>query len=264
MKKIKLMTVSLIIASILFASSKLYSISPKQILDSKVYSNLLENGKIERTFYNKKNVIISLYPKTLLAKKAIKSWPSEKDEPVYIAEELFMLEKKDLGTGDVSKATIDKASKIIRSVSKMEGMEYYSHSDKKSEVLYKDCYCIKGPNDRTRVPDDLTGSANGKIMYCFQNDNSFGKTNYRLEYHQTENEVSATFINTTPIYMGIVKAIDSDNLRINVVITDCEDKMLVYMLVQAKFPALAVFENTMNESFGSRLDAIYKWFVHQF
>lgn len=263
MKKIKLTDISLILVSV-FVSSRLYSVSPEKILDQKVYSTLIEKGKIDRTFYNKKNVSLLLYPSTQLASKAIKSWPSEKNEPVYVAEELFMLNKKDLGTGDVSKVTIDEASKIIRSVSKMEGMEYYSHSDKKNEVLYKDCYCIKGPNDRTRVPDDLTGSANGKIMYCFQNDNSFGKTNYRLEYHQTENEVSATFINTTPIYMGIVKAIDSDNLRINVVITDCEDKMLVYMLVQAKFPALAVFENTMNESFGSRLDAIYKWFVHQF
>lgn len=263
MKKIKLTVISLIFVSV-FISSRLYSVSPEKILDQKVYSNLLDKGKIERTFYNEKNVDLSLNPKTDLAKKAITSWPVEKDEPVYIAEELFMFDKKDLSTGDISKVTIDEASKIIRSVSKMEGMKYYSHTDKKTEVLYKDCYCIKGADDRTKVPDDLTGNANGKIMYCLQNDNSFGKTNYRLEYHQTENEVSATFINTTPIYMGIVKAIDSDNLRINVVITDCEDKMLVYMLVQAKFPALAVFEKTMNESFGSRLDAIYKWFVQQF
>ncbi|MFA6937731.1 MAG: DUF6675 family protein [Treponema sp.] len=263
MKKNKLMTVSLLFVSI-FISSELYSYSPEKILDQEKYSNLIEKGKLERTFYNKKNVSLILYPATQLAYKAVKSWPAEKDEPIYVAEELFMLNKKDLGTGDVSKVTINEASKIIRSVSKMEGMEYYSHSDKKTEVLYKDCYCIKGPNDRTRVPDDLYGSADGKIMYCFQNDNSFGKINYRLEYHQTDNEVSATFINTTPIYMGFVKAIDSDNLRINVVITDCEDKMLVYMLVQADLPALAIFENTMNESFGSRLDAIYKWFVQQF
>ena len=199
-----------------------------------------------------------------LTNKAMQNWPTVKGSPIYIAEELYLLDKQSLGDGDTNKTTIDFASKVIRSVSKMEGMKYYSHTDKKTEVLYKDCYCIKGPKDRTRIADDINGSAEGKVMYCLQNDNSFGKTNYRLEYHQTKDETSACFINTTPIYLGVVKGIDTDDMRINVVIIDCGNNMLVYMLVQAKMPAISLFERTMNDSFGSRLDAIYKWFVLQF
>lgn len=103
-----------------------------------------------------------------------------------------------------------------------------------------------------------------KVMYCMQNDNSFGKTNYRLDVIRLKmKQVRALLV--TPIYMGPVKAIDADNMRISVVITDCGGKvMLVYMLVQAKLPAVELFEKTMNDSFGARLDAIYKWFIQQF
>ena len=142
-------------------------------------------------------------------------------------------------------------------------MQYYS-SDKKIETLYKEAYCIAGPKDRTKVPDDTAGSADGKIMYSMQDDNSFGKTNYRLEYHQTAQEVSAGFSNTTGLYVGPIKGINDDNLRISMVIIDCGQDFMVYMLVQAKFPALKILENSMNESFSSRLNAIYNWFIKQF
>lgn len=258
----KTTVILLVLVSVFVSHVSAFSIN--DILDKETITKLTATGKLEKTSFNKGNIPLTLAPKTPLTSKALQNWPTEKGAPVYIAEDLYLLDKKTLGDGDANKTTIDFASKVIRSVSKMEGMEYYSHTDKKTEILYKDCYCIKGPKDRTRVADDTSGSAEGKVMYCLQNDNSFGKTNYRLEYHQTKDETSACFMNTTPIYMGVVKGIDTDNMRINVVITDCGDSMVVYMLVQATMPALSLFEKTMNDSFGSRLDAIYKWFVLQF
>ena len=229
---------------------------------SPVYlEELKKNGKIEKNYFNKENVELSLIPDTELAQSAKKFWPSSKEKPVYVAEELYYMKKSDIGQGTI---TIDKASKVIRSISKMEGMEYYSHSAKKNEILYKECYRTSGPLTKDRLEDDTEGNADGKVFYCLQNDNSFGKTNYRLEYHQSKNETSAGFVCTTPIYMGPIKAIDKDNLRISVVISDCGDSVLVYMLVQAKIPTIGMFKQTMDDSFSARLDAIYKWFVKQF
>lgn len=233
------------------------------IVDASVYEEVKANGQMQRSHYKESNVKLSLAPHTDLSKVAVQFWTNA-EEPSFIVENLYLMPKSKLGSGDSSKTTIDYASKVIRSVSKMEGMKYYSKTNKKWETLYKDAYCIKGPKDRTRVPDDTEGSADGKIMYCMQNDNSFGKTNYRLEYHQNKTEVSAGFVNTTPLYVGPIKGIDADNLRISLVIIDCDQDIMVYMLVQAKFPALAILEKTMNDSFGSRLDAIYKWFIEQF
>jgi hypothetical protein len=85
-----------------------------------------------------------------------------------------------------------------------------------------------------------------------------------LEYHQQSNETSAGFINVSPVYIGFIKAVDTNNLRISLVVNDCGDSFVVYMLVQARFPALSIIENKMNDSFRGRLEAIYKWFVAQF
>lgn len=231
------------------------------LVDSATYAKLKKEGQIQISYYKKSNVKLTLTPNTPLAKAATKNWTNS-EAPVFIVENLYLMPKKKLGSGDPSKTTINYASKVIRSVSKMQGMKYYS--DGKLETLYKEAYCIKGPKDRTKVADDTAGSADGKVLYCMQNDNSFGKTNYQLEYHQTATEVSSCFTNTTPLYVGPIKGINNGNLKINLVIIDCGEDMMVYMLVQAKFPALAILENSMNSSFTSRLDAIYKWFVSQF
>ena len=235
-----------------------------QIVEPSVLEELKASGFVQNRFYKNGDPSLKLVPKTPLGEQTTVLWPKEAEAPVFIMENLYLLKKSELGDGNVSKMDTDYVSKIIRSVSKMEGMQYYSYSDKKVKTLYKECYCIAGPDDRTRVPDDTEGSAEGKVMYCMQNDCSFGKTNYRLEYHQQEKETSAAFINVSPVYIGFVKAVNTDNLRISLSITDCGDSFVVYMLVQARFPALSIIENKMNDSFRGRLEAIYMWFIAQF
>lgn len=255
----------LLICTFLFCITlPLFAISVDEVLDKDTAAELRKNGKIEVLHYMENNFQLKKSPETELNVLARKNWPNQKDKPVYIAEELYLLNKKDLGKGDFSTTNIPYISKLVRSVSKMEGMKYYSHTNKKVMTLYKECYRIESATGKTKLPDDLEGSADGKVYYCMQNDESFGKTNYRLEYKQTENEVSASFTNVSPLWVGIIKGIDTENMNISLVVTDCGEELLVYMLVQSRFPALAILEKTMNDSFGSRLDAIYKWFINQF
>lgn len=233
----------------------------EDLVDAQTLSVLRQDGMVSKKYYKAGKVNLRYVPKTALSKKAGSFWTSSED-PAFIVENLYLMPKDKLG--DSSRTNIDYASKVIRSVSKMEGMEYYSHSDRKMKVLYKSAYCIKGPDDRTKVPDNTAGSADGKVLYCMQDDASFGKTNYRLEYFQNESEVSAGFTNCTPVYLGPIKAIENGKLKISMVIIDCGNEMMVYLLTQAKFPALKVLEDTMNDSFSSRLDAVYNWFIRQF
>ena len=255
--KIPKICVAFVFATISFVHAQ------ESALDSLISKEVLlelesSNGRIERTYKNVSDFSQAISPNTEFSKRSATTWKN--DSSKFASENLFLVKKSDLG-GDNSLSAV---SKIVRSISTMKGIQYYSNGDKKWETLYKDAYCIQGPKDRTRVPDDTEGNADGKILYCMQNDNSFGKTNYRLEYHQSQTEVSAAFVNTTGLYVGPIKGVDNNNLRINIVIMDCGDDMLIYMLVRAKFPALSILEKTMNESFSSRLDAIYKWFLEQF
>ena len=246
----------------LLASSALMAVDAKSIVSSSMYDELVKNGSIEKTSFKQTNVSPSLAPNTDLTDACKNLWTGKKS-PIFMWEKLYLVPKNQIGSGDVSKVTIDKVSEILRSLSTLQGIKYYS-SKKKWEVLYKDAYCIKGPKDRTKVPDDTSGSADGKVIYCMQNDNSFGKINYKIDYRQTNQEISAVFTNTTGLYVGPIKGISEDNLKISVVAVDCGSDIMVYLLVKSYFPAIGFLEDTMTDSLRARLEALYKWMLSKF
>ena len=247
---------------VLASSAALSAYDSKNLVSSGVYAELKKNGSVEKSYFNQANVNPALAPNTDLARAAKDVWTSSK-KPVFIWEKLYLLPKSSIANGNESRVSIESVSKILRSLSTLEGIKYYS-SKKKWETLYKEAYCIAGPKDRKKVPDDTSGSADGKVIYCMQNDNSFGKINYKIEYRQTAQEISAIFTNTTGLFIGPIKGIAEDNLKISVVTVDCGSEMMVYLLVKANFPAIGFLEDSMKESLGSRLEALYKWMISKF
>ena len=255
---------AIIASALIMAGSSAFALEGSAIFGAETYKELKEKGSIERSFYMKDDAVLSLYPDTPAGRRAAASWTNTEEKPVFLVETLYLIPKEELGSGQPSKTTIEYASKIIRSVSKMQGMRYYSTSHKQEEVLYKEAHLIAGPNDFTRVEDDTAGSADGKTVYCVLHDNSFGKASYKLDYFERPDEVSGTFENLGPLKVGPIKAITPGNLIISLVISDCGDDMAVYLVTQAKFPSLKMFEKLMYNSFSTRLTAIFNWFCNQF
>ncbi|MBQ2530141.1 MAG: hypothetical protein II716_02685 [Treponema sp.] len=255
-------TAAVLAGLLMTSASVVFAFDAKNLVSSSVYSELKSKGSLERSYFKQPNAKPALAPNTALTNAAKNLWTSS-GEPVFMWEKLYLIPKTQIGNGDVSKVSIDKVSKILRSLSTLQGIQYRS-SKNKMETLYKEAYCIKGPRDRTRVPDDTSGNADGKVLYCLQNDNSFGKINYRVDYRQNAQEISAVFSNTTGIFVGPIKGISEDNLKISVVTIDCGSDMMVYLLVKANFPAMGFLEKTMKESLSSRLEALYKWMIGKF
>lgn len=246
-----------------FASAvNMFAFEAKDILTSSVYNELKNGGNLKKVYYKQGNADLSLVPNAPLTKAATKHWSGEQ-EPVFVEEILYLVPKNQIGSGDVSKVTIDKTSQILRNVSSWQGIQYYS-SRKKWETLYKEAYTIKGPKDRTKIADDLAGDADGKTIYCYQNDNSFGKIIYQIDYKQNENEVTAVFTNASSIYVGPIKGVGENNLKISVSIVDCGSDIVVYLLVKANFPAMSLVEKKMQESLTSRLEALYRWMISKY
>ena len=223
-------------------------------------------GELQNVFLSKDKAELSLVPKTELSELAVKKWTSD-EKPRLTTEKLFYLDKKSLGgnsdLNSESELTVEKVSKILRSISTMKGTEYYSNRHKKWEVLYHDAYLVDSKENKNPILDDTEGSADGKTLYCMQDDNSFGKCYYQLEYRQTEKEVSVYFDNIEPLKFGPITAAKAHNVKINLVAVDEGDYYLVYLLVQASYPRISLFENMMLDSFNSRVDSIYKWFVRE-
>ena len=224
---------------------------------------------IRRSSYKAHDVKFEFAPSTPLAKLSTTQW-TDAEEPAFVVESLYVIKKVRLSANSKLKGragddiSISAASRICRSVSKMEGMKYYSSSSKKQKTLYNNMYMIKSATDETRVPDPIYGDADGLVAYCLMDDYSFGRCNYRLNYRQSENEVFTSFTNVQWISYAFLKAVAPENLKISLVIIDCGDEFLIYMPLQAKFPALGVFEKHLNQSFTSRLEAICNWFIMQF
>lgn len=240
-----------------------FAFSPEEIVSEKNLEKLKASGSMERQQFDCSGVYLYLLPKTPLAQSFKNIWPSGNKNPALIGENLYLISKRKLNS-DPSTVTIEKASQIIRSISKMQGMQYYSNGEKRWTTLYKDAYCIKGPKDKTRVSDNTLGNANGQVQYCLLNDNSLGKTNYKLSYRQSDEEVSVEFENVTSVSIGPITGVSAGNLRIGLDVIDCGDDLLVYTVVVAKYPSISIIENKLKNSFSARLSAIYNWFINQF
>ena len=216
-------------------------------------------GELQNVFLNDDTVELTLLPNTELSSLAVTHWDNS-EKPRLTTEKLFYLDKKSLGENG-SAASIEKVSKVMRQISTMKGTEYYSNRHKKWETLYHDAYLVKSPSDKTKIPDDTEGSADGKTLYCMQDDNSFGKCYYELGYKQRENEVSVCFDNFEPLKFSFITAAKAHNIKINLVVVDEGEHFLVYLMVQAYYPRIAMLEDKMIDSFNARVDSIYKWFV---
>lgn len=240
-----------------------------QSVSSELLEKVKSSGELQNVFLNDDEVKLTLKPNTELSSLAVTHWDNP-EKPRLTTEKLFYLDKKSLASADsapsvgsTSDFTIEKVSKIIRSISTMKGTDYYSNRHKKWETLYHDAYLVKSPTEKTKIPDDTAGSADGKTLYCMQDDNSFGKCYYELSYKQRENEVSVCFDNFEPLKFGFITAAKAHNVKINLVVVDEGEYFLVYLMVQAYYPRIAMLEDKMIDSFNARVDSIYRWFVAQ-
>ena len=259
------LTLSLIFSSIFMAFSEVISDSVmKSLLDS-------PNRSLQNTFMGDDEVRLSLTPNTPLSAKAVCSWSLDA-KPKFTTEKLFYLKKATMVANsdnpDECDTSINGVSKVVRSISKMKGVQYYSNGDKKWETLYHKSNLIDSLKNKKAIPDDLEGSADGKSFYCLQEDNSFGTCVYKLEYLQRDkeqpNEVSVCFTNAESLKYGPITAVKPGNMKINLVVTEQDTFYLVYMLVQVKYPSVPFLESRLNRSFNARVDAIYKWFSMSF
>lgn len=239
----------------------------KELVSSQYYNALISKGTVSE-YRDDGSKGFKLLPKSVYDDKINESQivKEEKNYP-YTYEGLYLLSKNDLlanGKSGKSTITIDDVSVVVRSVSKMQGMMYYSTTKKKECVLYEKAYMIKGNGDKTKIADQNTGNADGQVSYCLQDDNSFGVNTYKLSYFQKEDTLLCRFEILDKMGLGPFNAIYPGKMVINILVIDCGDDLLLYLntdLDSIKFPGI---KGQITDSMSSRMDAVYKWFITQF
>ena len=239
----------------------------KELVASQYYDKLVSKGVVSQ-YRDDGSKGFKLLPKTFYAAKINES-QIEKDPKnfPYTYEGLYLLSKKDLlakGKSGKSTITIDDVSVVVRSVSKMQGMTYYSSTKKKEAVLYDKVYMIAGPGKKTKIDDQNKGNADGQVSYCLQDDASFGVNTYKLSYFQKDDSLLCRFDIMDKMGLGPFNAIYPGKMVINILVIDCGDDLLLYLntdLDSVKFPGI---KGQITDSMSTRMDAVYKWFTTQF
>lgn len=181
-------------------------------------------------------------------------------EPSLFREKIFYLDND---------KSMSEISQILRTISSMQGIKYYSTGSKKWETLYEVATFIDSPKTKNPVGEEEikeTLSSDGKKLYCLLEDHSLGSCVYELSYFERDNEIAVNFHLVEPIKLGPVKAVKADNLVINLVVLKEKadsDKLTLYLNVKAKYVKLAMIENRLNKSFERRIDSMYTWFESQ-
>lgn len=238
------------------AAAENTALSLENLFSSDTVLQLVKTGRIQRSFYGKKNVKLELFPDTQAGRDTAANWDGKK-EPVFIVESLYLIPVTD----EKNTADINDVSLVLRSFSKMTGMRYYSNSRKRYETLYTDVHCVNNPEEKKSVPDPLDVSADALVSYVYQKDRSLSGCVYRFSFFQTQNEIGARAVNTDEVQYKGFSILKPEHLVLNVHAVQTKEGIVFYILVRADAAKIPLVSEKLAKSYGSRADAIYEWCV---
>lgn len=236
--------------------------SLETLLSADVVKTLRDKGSIQNVVYGEPYTP-HLYPDTDLAKATATRWQTsgKTNEPTFSYEALFLLQKQNPTEAG---ADIEQISKIMRSISKLEGIQYYSNSRKKYREMYKLSYCIDAPDTKVKIADPIDGSADGLSIYALQEDSTFGKFVYQYNFRQTENELMVNSCNIDALSLIGIKIIKPNDFHYSILLHDAGDAIMMYALIQTDVISLSMIEEKLKVSFAARVEALKDWFYGEY
>lgn len=226
--------------------------------------------KVVSVIHDEDDEKLSLVPESAFKDELLSSRIEKKDSP-YTAEFLYLISKQELiesGKKNFSEITMADISEIFTALSRMSGMRYrFSETNTKGTVLYKKVCTIDAIEKGNEIPDMVSRNCDGMKIFCHQHDRLLGNLKFLLGYEMKEDELYLSITNENNLGLFGFNACKKENLRINILVTDCGDDILFYISADANyenvlkmFSIRKIIKKMMNE----RLDAIYRWFFIQF
>jgi hypothetical protein len=257
----RLVSVSLCLAFAFFCAAEDIRTRLEAYLPAATASELAAKGYVQKSRYREPGTGLALAPSLSLAQEASGYW--EGQPAAFLSESLYLY-RKPAARQCAPGGEIQKISQLLRSLSALEGIQYYSASRKKMHTLYEKSYAVQSASARIRIADPVSGSADGKVIWAVQKDTTFGEFLYRYGYRQTDSSVAFFSSNADAMTLSFIKLIDPGKLRISLVVQDMGDSLLFYSITRADFANVPGIEGKLTASFSNRVDAIYKWFIGKY
>jgi hypothetical protein len=150
---------------------------------------------------------------------------------------------------------------ILRSVSTLKGIEYYSATRKRMRIFYEDAYVIASPDDRKRHADPLVIEIpKTERILSFMKDSSFGEYVCSIDYTHTDDAISMEMRNLTRIWYLFIPIIDPENMLTCMIVIPAGDRTLFYGISLIKGDDVFGIAKSRSDSLYNRLKALYDWF----
>lgn len=229
----------------------------EDVFSTEIISELRKNKKISNYSYINNTQTPKLCPKAKKTELSTTLWTNKEEKPSVLLEGLYYFKKENQKEIDLK-----KIEKILVSISKMEGMKYYSNRRKKELILYPTFYRIDNYEQKNKIPDLVTDELNGKEILVFQEDDSFGEYVASVKYFIKENSVGFVSTNLDTIGFSIFKGADVGDMKIYLQVVDFGDEVVIYTLLMTLFPKYPGMEKNMQLSLSARIDALSGWFIN--
>lgn len=231
------------------------------ILDPKVAAELVQKKEILKLKYGASNMNPEMLPVSALSKKMTSLLSKKK--PVFLGEFISLYKKEGSNNPDVSK--------ILRHISGLEGIEYFSNTYQEMRTLYLTSHAVKEVKTSDglvyeRIDDPLNEDFDGSEILARHIDATFGDFIYKYRYLKEGRDIGMVCVNTQKIThpdMSLI-SLQPDAMALSLAVYDLDDYILIHCLSTAKFPTIPFIGGRVKRAFSSRLTAVYNWFMDEY
>ena len=197
--------------------------------------------------------LLPLHQAAYAIRDAIRSEPSD-----VVVEAAFLW----LRPGPSAPDEILRAYNALRSIGRLEGIEYYSASRGRMRTLYERSTLMAGPDSDVALPDARLPSlpAGGETLYALQRDTTFGENRYRVELSSGDGYVRQSSSNLTEMRLGFIPVAGPGDVVVRVLVLQVDEGLLFYVASSAKAPVVPGVRGSLERSFANRAAAAFAWF----
>lgn len=159
---------------------------------------------------------------------------------------------------------------VMRSVSTLKGIEYFSADRNEMRTFYYDAYAIASPDSRnTPIPDPtVTSIPADSHIFTFHRDSSFG--NYVMDVHyqvgptvSNPDYIRMSLTNVTTMHYTVIPVAQPRHLQIDLIVVPKGDSLLFYSNFIANAPSIFGLRDKIDVSFSNRIKALFTWFTSE-
>ena len=149
---------------------------------------------------------------------------------------------------------------LLRAISTLQGIEYYSNSRGRYRTLFKESHVVAGPHDLTPQPDPVATTVPERhALHLLQVDSTFGKNVYRADYRFDGVSITLQLQNLTTMWWHVFPLVPVGGYRSLVLVTPTDHGLLFYAVAAIPAPDLKLLRKRGQTSLRYRVDALERW-----